>query len=60
VDYYTGIGLKLKVNTYYLDGYYNGERDEFHYYNADHSQVKSEQNVLVPVFNLGLKLGFGF
>lgn len=60
VDYYTGIGLKLKVNTYYLDGYYDGGRDEFHYYNADHSQVMSEQNVLVPVFNLGLKLGFGF
>lgn len=60
IDYYTGIGLKIKVNTYHLDGYYDGERDQFYYFNTDHSPVKSEQNVLVPVFSLGLKLGFGF
>jgi hypothetical protein len=60
VDYYTGIGLKIKVNTYYLDGYFDGKRDWFYYYNADQSAITCEQNVLVPVFNLGLKLGFGF
>jgi hypothetical protein len=60
IDYYTGIGLKIKVNTYYLDGYYNGDSDWFYYYHTDHSPDISKQNVLVPVFSLGLKLGFGF
>ena len=60
IDYYTGIGLKIKVNTYYLDSYYNGDSDWFYYYHTDHPPDISKQNVLVPVFSLGLKLGFGF
>jgi len=60
VDYYTGIGMKVKDYTYKFygyDDYYDGKTV---YYSADHTPVIRKSTEIWPVFNLGIKMGFGF
>jgi len=60
IDYYIGIGIREKVFTYYFDSYYDSSDSRNVYYHSDHSPVISKNSRILPVFNLGLKLGFGF
>jgi hypothetical protein len=60
VDYYAGLGLKLKDYTYYYYGYYNHYDSETIYYFADHTPIVDKDAVVYPVINLGIKMGFGF
>jgi hypothetical protein len=60
LDFYTGIGLKYRVNHYTLYGYHDDEREESHSYNKDRSPVYTTESSVYPFISLGLKLGFGF
>ena len=60
IDYYAGAGLKVKDITcryyYYYDYYDNKDR----YFNDAHTPVVHNYTEIWPVFNLGIKMGFGF
>lgn len=57
IDYYLGLGLKVKDNIckyyYYYD--YN-----YRYFNSDESPVVHKFQEIKPIINLGIKIGFGF
>ena len=60
VDYYAGIGFKVKDYTYFFYRYYDHYDSKTVYYFADHSPVIQKDTEIQPVINLGIKLGFGF
>jgi hypothetical protein len=62
LDAYIGGGVKVSWINQNAYGYYqyNDSRNYFRYYNADHSPVNFFTTSLKPVFNAGIKMGFGF
>lgn len=60
LDYYTGLGIKVKDYAYYYYGYYDHYDNKNVYYLLDHSAITRKVTEIWPVFNLGIKIGFGF
>ena len=58
VDYYAGLGVKFKDNTYYCKSYWNGYQHI--YYFKDHTALVSKELIVLPSVSLGIKMGFGF
>jgi hypothetical protein len=60
MDYYMGIGIKDRDITYHYYGYYDHYDNKTVYYHADHLPVIQKTAQFLPIFNLGVKIGFGF
>ncbi|MGE5424488.1 MAG: hypothetical protein ACM3N9_03940 [Syntrophothermus sp.] len=61
LDWYVGGGLKImNIHELAYAGYMYHDSGQLHYYNEDHSPVTRDWTLLGPVFNAGLKMGFGF
>jgi len=61
VDYYAGLGVKLvsiHVNDY--GKYLEHDEGRMTWYHTDHSPKVSEQSLIHPIVNLGVKIGAGF
>lgn len=60
IDFYTGVGIKVKCNHYDLYGYWDNEKEKLLTYNNDGSPVSTQKTTAYPAISLGLKIGFGF
>jgi hypothetical protein len=60
LDFYTGVGIKVKSNHYNLYGYWDNEKEKLLTYSQDGSPVSTRKTTACPAISLGLKIGFGF
>jgi hypothetical protein len=57
---YFGLGVMVVNVQQEIYGTYDEDSSILHWRNADHSPVASETQLLMPIVNAGIKIGFGF
>ena len=61
IDWYVGLGGKyVYVHQSDYGRYLYHDSGEMHWFNQDHSPVIKDYNLFQVIFNLGIKIGFGF
>jgi hypothetical protein len=61
IDYYAGAGIKyIKLHQLVYGSYYYHDSNEMHWSNEDHSPNVYDKNLVRPVINAGIKIGFAF